>query len=61
MFSCNDLDVTPSQELLNLNGLEIPQNPHFSPHEKREKRAPGCLGYIGDYTTQWYEDYITPI
>ena len=22
-----------------------------------EKRAPGCLGYIGDYTTQVYLDY----
>ena len=22
-----------------------------------EKRAPGCFGFIGDYTTQLYSDY----
>ena len=26
-----------------------------------EKKKPGCLGYIGDYTTQLYEDYNKPI
>ena len=26
-----------------------------------EKRAPGWLGYIGDYTTQLYWDYNTPL
>ena len=26
-----------------------------------EKRAPGCLGYIGDYTTQLYGDYSKPV
>ena len=26
-----------------------------------EKRAPGCLGYIGDYTTQLYGDYSKPL
>ena len=25
-----------------------------------EKRAPGWLGYIGDYTTQLYRDYNKP-
>jgi len=26
-----------------------------------EKKAPGCLGYIGDYTTQFYRDYKEPL
>ena len=26
-----------------------------------EKRAPGCLGYIGDYTTQLCGDYNKPL
>ena len=26
-------------------------------HMSNEKRAPGWLGYIGDYTTQVYRDY----
>ena len=26
-----------------------------------EKRAPGWLGYIGDYTTQLYRDYDKPL
>ena len=26
-----------------------------------EKRAPGCLGCIGDYTTQVYGDFNKPI
>ena len=26
-----------------------------------EKRAPGCLGYIGDYTTQLYRNYNIPL
>ena len=26
-----------------------------------EKRAPGWLGYIGDYTTQLYGDYNQPL
>ena len=26
-----------------------------------EKRAPGWLGYIGDYTTQFYRDYNKPL
>ena len=26
-----------------------------------EKRAPSCLGYIGDYTTQLYGDYNKPL
>ena len=26
-----------------------------------EKRAPGWLGYIGDYTTQLYWDYNKPL
>ena len=26
-----------------------------------EKRAPGCLWYIGDYATQLYRDYNKPL
>ncbi len=26
-----------------------------------EKRAPGCLVYIGGYTTQLYRDYNKPL
>ncbi len=26
-----------------------------------KKRATGCLGYIGDYTTQLYGDYNKPL
>ena len=26
-----------------------------------EKRAPGCLGYIGDYTAQLFKDYNKPL
>ena len=25
-----------------------------------EKRAPGCLGYVMDFTTQLYRDYNKP-
>ena len=26
-----------------------------------EKKAPGCLGYIGDYTAQWHGVYHKPL
>ena len=29
--------------------------------KSNEKRAPGWLGYIGDYTTQLYRDYNKPL
>ena len=30
------------------------------PQVSNEKRDPGCLGYIGDYTTHLYGDYNKP-
>ena len=30
-------------------------------HVSNEKRAPGCLVYIGGYTTQLYRDYNKPL
>ena len=30
-------------------------------HVNHEKRAPGWLGYIGDYTTQLFRDYNKPL
>ena len=32
----------------------------FSPQVSNEKN-PGCLGYIGDYTTQLYRDFSKPL
>ena len=32
-----------------------------NPQLSNEKRAPGCLGYIGDYTAQLCGDYNKPL
>ena len=43
--------------------LGIPQfidTPKFCWHMSNEK-YPGCLGFVGDYTTQLYRDYNKPI
>ena len=33
----------------------------FKGQLSNEKRAPGWLGYIGDYTAQLYRDYNKPL
>ena len=40
------------------------QSPTVGPQttmSSNEKRAPGCLGYTGDYTTKLYRDYNKPL
>ena len=33
------------------------QATEFSENHLSHEKNPGWLGYIGDYTTQWYRDY----
>ena len=48
------------------NDQRVPKNSKLGEIEPREKRPPGCLGYIyrhyiGDYTTLLYGEYHTPL
>ena len=33
----------------------------WAKHYVSNEKNPGCLGYIGDYTTQLYRDYNKPL
>ena len=35
-------------------------NSPIDSYEVSNEKNPGCLGYIGDYTTQLYGDYSKP-
>ena len=34
---------------------------NMSSDQLSNEKKPGCLGYIGDYTTQLYRDYNKPL
>ena len=59
------VDVAPNQSEAGRLEMDVMKFPFFLGNGgfvvSHEKRAPGWLGYIGDYTTQLYRDYNKPL
>ena len=55
------VDSQTNSEIPGFTPMKIPDEGGESHNLSHEKRAPGWLGYIGDYTTQLYGDYNKPL
>ncbi len=52
-------DLDSRSAILSVDSWVPPTNGKLATQLSNEKN-PGCLGYIGDYTTQLYRDYNKP-
>ena len=59
-FSVRKVDATHQDGLVRTLGQLAVLN-MTNGYQMSNEKQPGCLGYIGDYTTQIYGDYSKPL